>query len=326
MILYMEGFDQLRDVSSAGSPSVLSAYLNNSGYTVSGAISIDEARTQDGRCLKLEASGTLRRVFTSAQSKFVLGFAYSAASKRSAIVNIPSVGTLNWDATTGKISIANGTGTAVLLLGLWYYFEIVVDKANQLLQVYVNNGKDIEVALPGTAQNLSTFDCNWASVAEDSKKIDDIVVVDAATGKYTDRVGPIAIQSRFPTSDQDKEWTPSTGTDHWPLVANQPPQDDEYIQSNVSGATDTYLSNQGLPANAQIIAVGMTVLNKKSDIDARQLGMVVGKKGQAQKQVVDTQLSTSPKYSYAVFETAPGDVAWTDELVTTVPFGVAVRP
>lgn len=326
MILFMEGFDQLRDVSSAGSPSVLSDYLNNSGYTVSGAISIEEARTQDGRCLQLGATGTLRRIFTSTQSKFVIGFAYNAASKRSDIITIPNVGTLAWDASTGKISMANGVGTAVILLGLWYYFEIVVDKANQLLQVYVNNGKDLEVGLPTTALNLSTFDCNWASTGDETKKIDDIMVVDAATGKYTDRVGPIAIQSRFPTSDLDKEWSPSTGSDHWALVSNQPPIPDEYIQSNVSGATDTFLANQGLPAGAQVVAVGMTVLNKKSDIDARQLGMVIGRKGQPQKQVVDTQLSTNPKYSYAVFETAPGDATWTDELVTTVPFGVAVRP
>lgn len=326
MILFMDGFDQMRDVSSGGTPSVLANYLNNSGYTVTGVVSIDEARTQDGRCIKLGATGTLRRVFNSGQSKFVIGFAYSAAAKRSDIINIPNVGTLKWDETTGKLSIANGTGTAVLLLGLWYYFEIVVDKANQLLQVYVNNGKDIEVGLPSTAVNLSVYDCNWTSTAADTKKIDDIVAIDAATGKYTDRVGPIAIQLRMPTSDVDKEWTPSTGSDHWALVSNQPPVDTEYVQSNTSGATDTYLSNQGLPSGAQIIAVGMTVLNKKSDIDARQLGMVVGRKGQTQKQVVDTQLSTNPKYSYAVFETAPGDATWTDELVTTVPFGVAVRP
>lgn len=326
MIIFMEGFDQLRDVSGDGSPSPLAVYLNASGYTVSGSVSIEEGRTQNVRALQLTDAATLNRVFTSTQGKIVIGFAYRAASKRSPIVNIPNVGTLAWDATTGKVSLANGVGTAILLLGFWYYFEIVVDKANQLLQVWVNNSKDVEVALPSTAANLSTFNCTWAGVADDQKAIDDIMVIDSATGKYTDRVGPIAIQSRFPTSDVDKEWSPSTGNTHWDLVNNRPPVDDQYIQSNTSAAEDSFLSNEGLPQGAQIIAVGMTALNFKSDIDARQLGMVVGKKGQPQKQVVDTQLSTDPKYSYAVFESAPGDAAWTDELVTTVPFGVIVRP
>jgi hypothetical protein len=326
MILFMDGFDQLRDVSGAGTPSPLATYLNASGYTVTGTVSMEEGRTQTVRCLQLTDAASIQRTFNSTQTKIVIGFAYNAASKRSAIVNIANVGTLAWNESTGKISIANGTGTAVILLGLWYYFEIVIDKANQLLQVYVNNGKDIEVGLPSTAISLSTFVTTWSGVASDNKKLDDIMVVDAATGKYTDRVGPIAIQTRLPTSDVDKEWSPSTGNVHWDLVNNQPPVTDQYIQSNVSGATDTFLSNQGLPSGAQIIAVGLTVLNKKSDIDARQLGMVVGQKGQPQKEVVDANLTTDPKYSYAVFETAPGNVAWTDETVTTVPFGVAVRP
>lgn len=326
MILFMDGFDQLIDIEAAGTPSPLGTLLNASGYTTSGAVSLDQGRTQTTRALKLDQAATVKRTFVSTQNKFVLGFAYSAASKRSAIVAIPNVGTLQWDATTGKISLANGVGTATILLGLWYYFEIVVDKGNQLLQVYVNNGKDIEVALPATAQNLTTFECTWSGVAEDAKKLDDIMVVDSATGKYTDRVGPIAIITRLPTQDVDREWSPSTGTDHWDLVNNRPPQDDQFVQSNTSGATDTFLSNEGLPQGAQIVAVGITVVNRKSDIDARQLGMVVGRKGQPQKQVVDTQLSTTPKYSYAVFETAPGDAAWTDESVTTIPFGVVVRP
>lgn len=326
MIIFMDGFDQLRDVPATGSPSPLSTYLNASGYTASGAVGIDVGRTQDVRALTLTDAAAIKRTFTSTQQKFVLGFAYSAASKRTPVVNIPGVGELQWDAATGRMALANGTGTAVILIGLWYYFEIVVDKANQLLQLYINNGKDVEVALPSTALNLTTFECTWSGAADDVKKLDDIMVVDSGTGRYTDRVGPTAIQARLPTSDVDREWSPSSGTDHWDLVNNMPPKDDEYVQSNTSGAQDTYLSNNGLPQNANIIAVGLTVLNRKSDIDARQLGMVIGQKGQQQKEVVDTQLSTSPKYSYAVFETAPDGSAWTDESVTDVPFGVKVRP
>lgn len=330
MLKFIDGFDQLRDVSSDGSPSVLAGYLNASGYTATGAVSVDVGREQDQRCLKLgdgtSTVGSLNRVFTSTQTKVAIGFAYSATAKRNNIVAIPNLGTLAWDESTGRISIANGVGTATILLGLWYYFEIVVDKTNSLLQVYVNNGKDIEVALPSTAQFLTTYDCTWSSAADDAKKLDDLYFLDSETGKYVDRIGPIAIQSRMPTNDVDKEWSPSTGTQHWPLVANQPPKDTDYIQSNTSGAIDTFLSNTGVPVGAQVLAVGMTVLNKKSDIDARQLGMVVGQKGQTQKEVVDVNLSTSPKYSYAVFESAPGDAAWTAVNVTTIPFGVIVRP
>lgn len=326
MILFMEGFDQLRDVSSAGSPSQLLTYLNASGYTSTTGVSIDEGRTQAVKALKLSDTASINRKFISTANKVVIGFAYLAASKRSDIITIPTLGAMTWDASTGKVTLAGGTGTATILLGLWYYFEIVVDKANQLVQVYVNNGKDIEAQLPAAAVTSSTYDCTWRGVAGDSKKLDDILVLDSSGGKYLDRVGPVALQARIPTADADKEWSPSTGSDHWDLVNNQPPKDDEYVQSNTSGAMDTYLSNQGLPQGASIVAVSVTVLNKKSDIDARQLGVIVGRKGSPQKQVLDTELTVTPKYTYAVFESAPGDAAWTDESVTSIPFGVAVRP
>ncbi|QJI52250.1 hypothetical protein [Cronobacter phage JC01] len=325
MLIFMDGFEQLRDTVASGSPSPLLTVLNASGYTASGNITVDPARVQTSRCLTLVDTATLKRTFTSTQGKVVIGFAYKGGT-RTDITNITNVGALQWDATTGKLKMANGTGTATVLLDTWYYYEIVIDKANQLLQVFVNNGKDIEVGLPASAQNLSTFECLWAGAAADNKGVDDLYFVDSATGRYVDRMGPIAITARLPTQDVDKEWSPSSGTDHWDLVNNMPPVDDQYVQSNTSGATDTYLSNVGLPQGAAILAVGITALNKKSDIDARQLGLVIGRKGQTQKEKVDTQLSTSPKYSYAVFETAPDNTAWTDESVTSVPFGVVVRP
>lgn len=326
MLLFMDGFDQLRDMT----PEMSTAALNNSGYTAVGSVTVAPARDATQRCLMIgnstSAVASLKRVFPSAANKVIIGFAYLASATRSDIVTVKDVGTLAWNPDNGKLTFAGGAGTATILLNLWYYFEIVVDKANGLVQVWVNNGKDIEAALPTSAQFLTQYETTWVNSATDAKSLDDVTLVDATAGRYTDRIGPISILSRLPTSDVDKEWTPSSGNDHYALVDNQPPKDDEFIQSNTSGATDTFLSSAGLPAGAQIIAVGVTVRNKKSDIDARQLGMVVGAKGQTQKEVVDTNLSTTPKYSYAVFETAPSGAAWTDESATSTPFGVVVRP
>lgn len=329
MLQFIDGFDQLTGIDSDGNPSPLQTVMQNSGYTLSGAVSLDVGRTQNTQALKLgegAAIGSIKRTFNSTLQLAVIGFAYKATSKRNTIVDIANLGALTWNDTTGKLSLAGGTGTATILLNLWYYFEIVIDKTNGAVQLWVNNGKDIEVALPSSAQFLNAYTCTWASVADDSKMLDDLYFLDNAAGRYTARMGPMTIMARLPTSDVDREWTPSTGVSHWPLVANQPPVDEEFVQSNTSGATDTYLSNQGLPQGAQILAVGLTVLNKKSDIDARQLGLVVGKKGDPQVEKIDTALSVDPKYSYAVFESAPDGSAWTDPSVTSVPFGVIVRP
>lgn len=324
MLRFMEGFDQFKGIGN----EALKSYLNSAGYTADGAIALAEARDNTQVCLQLgdgsSATASLIRTFSSTAQKVVIGFAYNA-SVRTDIAVVTSLGTLSWSATTGKITFAGATGTAILLVGLWYYFEIVVDKAGGLVQLWINNGKDLEAPLPSSAQFLNTFETKWAS-SDDKKLLDDVVFIDSAPGKYVDRVGPIAIQTRLPTQDVDKEWSPSNGANHYALVDNQPPKDGEYVQSNTSGAYDTFLSNDGLPADAQVIAVGVTVLNKKSDIDNRQLGILIGQKGQATKEVVDTALSTTAKYSYAVFETAPNDAAWNRENTTSVPFGVVVRP
>jgi hypothetical protein len=102
------------------------------------------------------------------------------------------------------------------------------------------------------------------------------------------------------------------------------------VRSATSGAQDLYSSNAALPAgagteSAPILAVGVIALAQKSDLDARQLGLVVGSPGN-QKEVVDTTLSTTMEYSFAIFETGPGNQAWTADSVLNTPFGIAVRP
>lgn len=325
MLKFMDGFDQFLGIAGQDMAATLAA----AGYTTTGTTLLDVGRTSDARCLAIgdaqDTASSLKRTFTSTSQKAVIGFAY-CAGQRADIVNIANLGALTWNPDNARIGFGGGTGTASVLLDLWYYFEIVIDKANSLLQVYINNAKDIEAPLPDEAKFLTIFETTWASAAG-IKKLDDIVFVDAQTpGKYVDRVGPIAIACRLPTQDVDRDWSPATGTDHFAMVDNTPPKDGEYIQSNVSGAYDTFLSSAGVPSGAQVVAVGLVARNRKSDIDNRQLGMVVGRKGQSTLEVVDTNLTTTPKYSYAVFETAPANAAWTAENATTQPFGVIVRP
>lgn len=324
MLRFMEGFGQFRDIPVDELPPL----LGTAGYSSTGYLALAEARDNTQRCLQIgdgsDVISRLQRNFISTAGRVVVGFAYSA-SARSDIVTVDSVGTVAWSSETGHLSINGASGTAVVLVGLWYYIEIVVDKTNGVVEVWVNNGKDVETALPSSAQFLTAYNVSWSG-SNDKKLLDDIVFVDSAAGAYTDRVGPVAILTRLPTADVDKDWSPSTGSEHFPLVDNQPPKEGEYVQSNVSGAYDTYLSSQGIPAGSQMIAVSVTAFARKSDVDNRQLGMVVGKKGQTTAEVVDTDLSTTAKYSYAVFETAPGGSSWNSENVTTTPFGVVVRP
>lgn len=320
MLKFMDGFDQLKGVADPVKG------LAQCGYTATGGVTLAPGRTATQIAVQLADTASLVRVFPSPQSQVVFGFAFKAVGGRMPLLSIKSVGTLTWDGVNGKLSMAGGQGTAILLLELWYYIEVVLDKAAATLTVYVNNGKDFEAALPTGANPLTEYELTWASASKMQLLIDDLVFIDAENGKYINRVGPVAITSRLPMVDVDKEWSPSTGTDHYPLVYNQPPVDGKYIQSNTSGAVDTFLSNTPLPQTTGIVAVGMTVLCKKSDVDNRQLGMCIGQKSAAQKVVIDTELSTEPQYSYAVFETNQTGLDWNDERLSQAPFGVIVKP
>lgn len=322
MILFMDGFDQYQ-----GAPAI-AALMTQAGYVTAGSIGAAVGRRTDTKAIAI-ANGSLGRTFISAADKAVIGFAYRNTLIRETIINIANVGALTWDTNTGKLSFAGGQGTAIALLGLWYYLEVVIDKTAGTVKVFINNEQDIEVPLPETAAFLTNFVCTWAAPGNDTKYLDDLIFIDSSTGAnvvHTDRVGPIQISARMPAVDVLKEWSPSTGDEHYPLVDNQPPVDAQYIQSNTSGAMDLFLANAALPDTTAIVAVGVTVYNRKSDVDARQLGIVVGAKGAGQLEVVDAALSTTNKFSFGVFEKAPGGAAWSDELVGDTPFGVVVRP
>lgn len=316
MLKFMDGFEPF-----AGAAQAVDV-LKSAGYTATGSVTIGDGRKVPGKALAID--GSVGRIFTSSAQKVVLGFAYKANTKRSLIVTIKDVLTLKWD---DKISIGSAAGVAIPLINLWYYYEIVINKADMSIQVWINNELDLTTQLPQAAQFQQTYECSWgpATQGDGTKMLDDLVFIDASAGKYVDRIGPVAMTMRAPTEDVIQEFSPSTGSAHYPLVAAVPPDDAKFIQSNQSGNMDTFRSSVVAPATG-ILAVGLTVRAKKSDIDGRQMGMLVGDGKGVFKEVVQTTMDTANTYSYAVFEKAPNDSDWNTNTVQTTPFGVAVRP
>lgn len=319
---FMEGFDQFDGEQD------LPASLITAGYTASGSLAVTDGRNAATKALRIgddTNGGNFGRTFTSAQQLVCFGFAYRAAAERSAIMQITDVLTLSWDVDTGKISINGSAGAATIVLAVWYYFEIVVDKTLGEVRVYINNELDLTVALPGGAAFITTYVCAWTSPG-DSKQLDDLVFVDSATGAYTNRMGPVQITARTPSVDVDAEWAAATGSDRFEMVNNIPVVPADYIQSNTSGAYSTFLSNTTIADPDNILAVGLVVRARKSDVDNRQVGLLVGTKAGPSKEVLQPTLQITDTYSYAIFETDPDNVAWDDISVTDTAFGVVVRP
>lgn len=272
---------------------------------------------------------TISRTFTSTNARVVIGFAHRATA-RGRILSIANLLNVDWPA---GIEILGVRGASVPIRNVWYYYEIEIDKTAGKINFYVNDTLDMTIDLPAGGAALTTYALSWQAENGAVALFDDLYLLDGdASGgsTLTARLKPISVPLRKPTADVDVNWTGSAPGPHWPLVGLLPPSLGSYVRSAESGAQDLYSSSTPLPAGAgsaeaPILAVGVIALAQKSDLDNRQLGLVVGAVGN-QKEVIDTTLSTSLEYSYAVFEKAPGDVAWTAENVSSTPFGIAVRP
>lgn len=271
----------------------------------------------------------LTRTFNSTQSRVVIGFAHRATA-RGRIFGIKDLFSMDWPA---GIEILGVRGTSVPIRNTWYYYEIVIDKAAKTITLFVNDTLDLTAPLPAAADAMTSYVMSWQAENGAVALVDDLYLLDAdVTGgsTMTERLKPISIPIRMPTADADVNWDAADGGPHWTQVGLLPPSTASYVRSATSGEQDLYTSNTPLPAGAgtdtaPILAVGLIALAQKSDLDARQLGLVVGAQGN-QKEVIDTTLSTTMEYSSAVFEKAPGDQPWTAANVLATPFGVAVRP
>jgi len=322
MLIHMDGFEQFSNMST----TQVNTELPAAGYTVAGTVGISNGRTSDTQAVVLgtaNAAGSIKRAFQSTAPLTVIGFAYMAETAREDIVAIANGFTLQWP---DKIQINGAKGTVVPVLGVWYYYELVIDKDQNQIQVYINNVLDLTVPLPAAMTGLTSYECTWAAPAKSVKRLDDLFVLhNGSGGAPVNRVGPQAITMRLPTSDFLKEWSPATGDDHFAMVDNLPPSETEFIKSSVSGAQDLFKAGATVGTGA-ITAVGVVVRARKNDIDARQMGVAIGPKGATQKENLITNLDITPKYFYSFFPTAPGNVAWDNTNLQDTPFGVIVRP
>lgn len=318
MISFMDGFEQFKGITN-------STELAAAGYVTTGPLAVADGRSAGSTCVAIGGGtnpASLARTFNSGASKVVIAFAYFADTARSNIIDITNGFSLEWP---DKLQINGSKGTVIPVLGVWYYYELVVDKVNQQIQVYINNVLDLTVAMPAAMQNLSVYECKWAAPASNAKRLDDVFFITSGTPNPVDRVGPQAISIRLPDADVTKEWSAATGDNHFAMANNRPADETKYVQSATSGAMDLFTSSVA-PATGAITAVGVVVRARKSDIDNRQVGILIGAKGATQKETLVTSLQTTPTYNYAVFPTDPAGAAWTDSSIGSTPFGVVVRP
>lgn len=337
MLKFTDGFDHYAATTELA--AAITTYLQAAGYTVNNATNttfqIVNGTDAGSLGLKLTitaGSGTppsLSRQITTTGSKVVFGFGFRGTTNRARICRIDNSIDLDWDAATGKLKIGATMGADVIILNAWWYLEIVMDRTAGTLKVFANNTEQLSVALPGgiTDTHTITWGLTSTSSTNSAFELDDFYIVDNDGGQNVDRLGPVAIVTRAPTADVEKEWALVNTADpaHYKVAAQLSPgaAGAPYLQANVAGKTDSFQSNTVLPNNNTIFGVALVSYARKGDLDDRQLGLLMDVNATEVEQQVP--LTEAFKYQQSMFELAPGSVPWTQARVEGSKFGIVAR-
>lgn len=357
-IIHLDGFDQFSNITNSEN---IVGVLNSSGYEAlngsSSSIVFGEGTEIGTTGLRITQQDTyavsyVERTVT-ATNLMVFGFAFKADA-RHRICTIDGVGNLNWNGRnvefttdinpvdgdddpissrpepTWNPSSTSATGTAVPILNTWYYYEIAVDLAANEVRVYINGRLDMTASDFTTEATEYTLRFGWkydlVNVPNVTQQFDDTYIVTGEGTRLNDVLGPIKVTTRFPTADVTTEWTPSDDEiPHWELVSQRPPRSDYFIQSNESGAIDLFSNQDEFEVDGTILAVGVVARALKTDIDDREIGLVLENNG-VQSEVIDPDMETDYKYHYGFFAADPNGNDWTINSVLETNFGVTVRP
>lgn len=330
-LLFLDGADSYQTVGGA----LFGPTASNIGYYITqtlatgSQVNIGEGTSANSRAFSIARAtngiARLSKQFTPGGTQFVVGFAMKASARQS-IVKFTNLFEVLWPAT-GKPTIGEAAGPTIPILNTWYYWEFVIDKTAKTVTTWLNGFEQFTTTF--TAEITDTVEVSWGwneMGAAATISIDDIYILD--NNKIDDnskisRLGPIEIATRLPTSSVQGEWKPTPATkDNWKILSQIPALQNEYVESNVVGAQDLYASSTAV--TKEVIAVAVTALTAKTDIDDHAISLVLSD-GTTVKEGAPIDLSTQYSYVQSVFESDPTGTSWTPATATAANFGIKVK-
>ena len=246
----------------------------------------------------------------------------------------------------GTIVVLNGAGgtlgtttaTASISLNNYYYIEMKATIGASGSVVIRINGQTV-LNTTGRTNNGGTGtvgDCIFVLGPGGGggvfMLVDDFYVFDTSGGHNNDFAGDSTISVIVPVSDSGTiQWATSSGTAHWSLVDEVPPDDDTtYVQSTMTGTsttgpTDLY-NFQTVASTLSIIAVQSNMFARKTDAGDRAISLVTHNSG------VSTNADPTGRYLNLTyldylnqFDTDPvSGGTWTPAIVNATEWGVEV--
>jgi hypothetical protein len=336
---FADGFDHYNQNSS---------FIGRKWDTVSGAVqAFGSGRYGSGLAWNSWNNAVaIRKTLTSVATRIVGFAAYFGGSVASGtICAFQDSGSTQTDLrvnSSGNLYITrNGTTLATsasaVVANTWYYIElsVTIGSSTGAYTLKVTSGT-VSTWLTATSVNTqatgnATSNQIWLSLnglSGNPGLIDDVYILNTSGSVNNSFLGECRIYTSLPNGDDTAAtgtnllWTPSTGSTHYNLVNENPPNDDtNYVGSNTAGQIDTYKYAAIAPVGG-IAAVVFNMMARRDDTGVRQIAAAY-RGGSTNYQGTGVYPTVSYMDYQQIWETDPATSApWTASGVNAGEFGV----
>ena len=221
-----------------------------------------------------------------------------------------------------------GTGTTILSPG-WHYVELgaTINNTTGTCEVRLDgvtewsgSALDTQASANASADRVTLWGQNGVAV-------DDLYICDGAgSAPRNTFLGDVRVQALMPSADGDlSQFVPSSGSTHYNLVDEVPPDDDtSYVSSATAGNVDLYQLGDVAAVSGSILGLQVLPYARKDDAGTRTLAPVV-KTGGVEYDGSAVALGMSYTYLPEIWEQNPATSAdWTIADVNALQAGVKV--
>ena len=237
-----------------------------------------------------------------------------------------SVDITNADGTAFPIAIL-ATGSTLIGTG-WHYIEFKATiGATGSYEVRVDGLTYLSGSGVNTQQSANAR-ANRVQIGLNSLgiSVDDVYICDGTGTANNNFLGDVRVQALMPSADGDlSQLTPSTGTTHYNLVDEVPPDGDtSYVSGATAGNVDLYQLGDVAAVSGSILGVAVYSFARKDDAGTRTIANVI-KTGGVEYDGPAQALSMSYTYFTEHWETNPATgLPWTIADVNALQAGVKV--
>lgn len=336
-LLFIEGFDAYGTTDNVTPVGMARKWSDGSVSSFSRV----RAGRLTGKSMSLDPGNGVGFVIAATQT-LILGFGFNAKTANlaeSSIVEFRDGSTIGINLrrqTTGEWSIYRGTTHLATTSGdalpadTWCYVElrVKVDNSAGEYELRVNGNLLLSATSVDTQGGSNAYTDTIRLVATNVSGVwqwyDDLYLIDETGSTNNTFLGPVKVETIFPSADNTVACTPSTGVNNYAVVDDNAVNDDtDYVTGD---ATDADLYDY--PSVDSNVIFGLMVNTVCRETDASPLDIVqLAKSGSTTgSSAAETIGSTSYVMRKAIFEENPDtSSAWTNSEVNAAQFGFEIQ-